>query len=177
MMTISSNKIHNIFRNYATELATLCSNNDPEFAAELITSSDMLIKDTNSLINKIISNSIRSNMESFTFTDDLDRKIWEAQLKVFFPLIERFRLYLIEKYKYNIHLDSSVTNLKGEEIRSEYDIELATLKWLCNNNDLYMNSGDYNDLNFFKECRNNLAHLKYLPYESLKRIVETTDRI
>ena len=77
-------------------------------------------------------------MESFTFTDDLDRKIWEAQLKVFFPLIERFRLYLIEKYKYNIHLDSSVTNLKGEEIRSEYDIELATLKWLCNNNDLYL---------------------------------------
>lgn len=177
MMTISSNKIHNIFRNYATELATLCSNNDPEFAAELITSSDMLIKETNSLINKIVSNSIRSNMESFTFTDDLDRKIWEAQLKVFFPLIERFRLYLIEKYKYNIHLDSSVTNLKGEEIRSEYDIELATLKWLCNNNDLYMNSGDYNDLKFFKECRNNLAHLKYLPYESLKRIVETTDRI
>ena len=177
MMAMSSSKMNDVFREYATEIATLCSNNDPEFAAELILNSDRLIDDAKSVIDSTISCTIRSNMETFEAIEDIDRKIWKAQLKVFFPLIERFRLYLIEKYRSDISLDKCITNLKGEKIKSVYDVELATLKWLCNIGDIYINGDDYNDLKFFKDCRNDLAHLKTLPYDSLKRIVETLDRI
>lgn len=177
MMAMSSGKMNNIFREYATEIATLCSNNDPEFAAELIAKSDRLIVDTGAVIENTVSSAKRSSMEAFEEIEDVERKIWKAQLKVFFPLIERFRLYLIEKYKSAIPLYKYLTNMKGEEIKSIYDVELATLKWLCNNGEMYINGDDHNDLKFFKECRNDLAHLKTLSYDSLKRIVDTVDRI
>lgn len=170
MMATSSMPLNDAFREYITELATLCSQNDPEFAAELIGMRDNLIENTHDAVEKIVRNSLRSNSEHFKPVENLDHIIWKAQNKVFFPLIERYRLNLVKKYEKEIPVHKCITNMIGEVIKSIYDIELYTIKQLYDNKYLHMSQNDYNELLFFKKCRNDLAHLKTLSFESLKKI-------
>ena len=177
MMTASSQPLADTFKDYSVELAALCSQNDPEFAYELIIHGNDLIRNTECVIKKAITDSVRSDFTSFEDVNGVNRNIWKAQLKVFFALIERYRLYIIEKYENEFPKHKSIKNMIGETITSIYDIELNTIQHLRTNGDLFMPKEDYAELCFFKECRNDLAHLKILPYDSLERIVSVIDRI
>lgn len=177
MMAISSMPLQDSFREYFTELATLCAQCDPELAAELISTGEEFIQNTHAVVDMIVSERLRSDLGVFRRVDDLERIIWKAQLKVFFPLIERYRLDLIKKYECDFPIHESITNMIGEEIESVYDIELNTIKDLCDKGKLYLPRPDFEEMKFFKQCRNVLAHLKPLPFESLKRIAAAANNV
>lgn len=176
MMAASSGELGNTLREYAAELATLCSGSDPEFAAALIAEGRELLSDTEGTVKRIVSESIRSDGSSFECVPDIDRMIREAQQKVFFPLIESFRLALLAQYEESIPTNICIRDTKDETVESVYDIELNTLKWLCDNQMMYIPKPDYGKLAFFKKCRNSLAHLEILPYPDFKRIADEARR-
>lgn len=170
MLVSSDMNISDHFRDYLIELAVSCSENDPELASLLIEKGEKFIKDPEKILHQIVSEEIRSNAETFTLPDEMPNRIWKAQNRVFFPLIEQYRLNFIKMHENDFPLDEIIINSVGEEIVNIWDYELNTLKWLHDNCKLSLKKQEVDDLKFFKQCRNELAHLKVLEYSKLQRI-------
>jgi hypothetical protein len=99
--------------------------------------------------------------------DELGHRIWSAQVKVLFPLIELERVSIIHKYETAIKktLDENEIEQYGEIIKNPIDVELGTLDYLINHRKFYdeyllylPNENDRNRINFLHKCRNILAH-------------------
>lgn len=92
---------------------------------------------------------------------ELQRIVWKAQLQSVFPLIEKERIELVEKYKVEIDaaLQQSGTDATwyGQRITDAYDAELGLLLRL---DAPAFRKEDKQRLKFLYGCRNKLAHMK-----------------
>jgi hypothetical protein len=105
---------------------------------------------------------------------------WQAQLEIFFPLIERQRTRLIEKYYDQIEyaLQQHDELYFGERITDPIEAELGLLIYLANKLDqnnnrfFYFPYADYSILADLHECRNKLAHRDCLDIIAINRLLE-----
>ena len=100
-------------------------------------------------------------------TEELEHRLWSAQVQVLFPIIEMERIALIEKW-YDIiqdALDSNYITQYNEPLRNAIDVELGSLCYMMKHrteSGLYMlyipdeNERDW--ISFLHDCRNQLAH-------------------
>jgi len=173
MLVSSQVNISDYFRDYLIDLTVMCSENDPELASLLILEGEKFIKAPEKVLYQTVSENVRSNMENFAVPNELNSKIWKAQNRVFFPLIEQYRLSFIKLHENDFHIDGKITNSVGEEIENILELELNTIKWLYDHFQLTLTKQEVEELKFFKQCRNDLAHLKVLEYSRLQQIVNT----
>ena len=173
MLASSNMNLSDPLRNYLTELASLCSGNDPEFAAAMTGKGETLLKDPVGTITEIINSSLRSKNCSFSLPTDLDILIWRAQHKTFFSLIDQYRLGFIERFRSIIPYDKTIYNQIGEEIEDNEYIELTVLKHLCDCGDMCIPNNDYDELKFFRQCRNDLSHLKILSFSDVEKLIRS----
>ena len=98
---------------------------------------------------------------------ELERRVWSAQIKVLFPIIELERVNLISKWKNEIQkvLDDEKIIQYGEHLIEAIDAELGTLCYLLRHQtpkgfySLYIpNEEDRKRIVFLHNCRNKLAH-------------------
>jgi hypothetical protein len=109
----------------------------------------------------------------------LENYIWQAQIRVFFPIIETLRVKLVEKYsgELTVILHSTDVQWHEQKIDNLYDVELGLLVYFAhyykNETDrlLYLPDGDYACLMLLYDCRNMLAHLKVIPSEGISGLV------
>lgn len=151
--------MNSVFKEYICELATLLSNNNPEIATELWSNSDF-VENPSNVYKKTLGK-----------THNINNYIWEAQVKIFFPYLEKFRNRLIKKYG-NI-LPQTHVDIFGQEKNSPSNFELGDIVYIClhNNMDL-LEKEDYEKLKFFKGCRDLLAHTKILSYDELNLFIK-----
>jgi hypothetical protein len=108
------------------------------------------------------------------------KTFWQAQLEIFFPLIEKQRTHLVEKYYNQIKqaLQQHDELYFGERITDPIDAELGLLVYLANKSDQNNNRllcfpyADYSMLADLHECRNRLAHQDCLDIKAINRILE-----
>lgn len=98
---------------------------------------------------------------------ELEHRIWSAQVKVLFPIVELERVKLITKWKNEIQkvLDNEKISQFGEPLVKAINAELGTLCYLLKRktpNGVYLlyipNEEDRKRIVFLHDCRNKLAH-------------------
>lgn len=170
MMASSGLEVRSLLRNYAAGLAAELGSHDPEFAAELIRHGTDLIRDPEQTVRDVAESSFRSNGAVFPVSSQMAEKIWRAQVKTFFPVIEEYRLQLIRKYEKEFPVLETITGTFGQDIEDVWDIDLGTLKYLCDTKKMYLPGPEYQEMCFYRDCRNALAHTNPLPYVSLDQL-------
>lgn len=123
---------------------------------------------------------------------ELLHRVWSAQVRVGYPLIELERRRLIEKWHYHIaqalatpyqdYADCEphyFVDYEKRRITDPYEVEigmLARLNTLRRYDDparvlLYLPREDFERVQLLRDCRNQLAHLDVCPYEQLGRLL------
>ena len=161
-----------LLQSYAAELAAMIGSSDPEIAAVLIEHGQTLIKDPLTAAAPLLEAAQRSDGSAFPPQTDLLKQIRRAQVKCFFPIVEQFRLDLIERFADKIPIHAGLTNTFGAPITDIWEIDLGTFKFLCDNAIMHIPYADYQALCFFRDCRNQLAHTDILSYEQIKKLAE-----
>jgi hypothetical protein len=84
-------------------------------------------------------------------------RIWQAHLSVIFPVLEDFRRKFIEYYKNLLPLP--LPNGFGDEISDPFQLELSTLKWVVDRQELRIRGKHRHMLKLAHQMRNCLAHM------------------
>lgn len=123
----------------------------------------------------------------------LTHRVWSAQVRIGYPLIELERRRLIEKWHYHIAqaLDTPYqdysdadphyfVDYEKKRISNPYELEigqLARMNTLRRYDDtsrvlLYFPHDDFERVQLLRDCRNLLAHLEICPFESFSRLLD-----
>lgn len=157
---------------YLSQLVTSCCN-DIELIPLCINEQRRFIENPYDTMVQLVADNCRSDGSDFVLAEDrsrIDYLVWQAQLKILFPSIERYRVYLIEKLSKQIN-DKLQFPYKSNfgDIDSPEELELKDLTYAIGNGRLLMDdSKEYNRLERFREYRNSLAHGKPLSFEDVK---------
>lgn len=116
--------------------------------------------------------------------DEIEHRIWRAQIQTLFPLIEMERVDIIDSWRPNIERALREVNLEqfGVPIERPEDLELGVL-WFCITHlkpdgeyILYLPVRDVRErIHFLQRCRNKLAHLNPLDMDELVVLLDGTD--
>lgn len=173
MMAASSVHGSETLKRYLAEVVSLLFPNDVEFSSECVRHGMLFLTDPKSIINKINELERRSNGDTFEFTltdEELNERIWEAQIKVLFPIIERVRNEIVRKYQSQIERVLPIQTSYGEITLAE-DVELGHLNAMAANGAIHLPQEDYNKVAKFKEARNNLAHFSIMSQKEVDFII------
>ena len=160
-------------KEYLAEMVTSILGNDIELSA-LCLADDRYKKfweDPQKTINDIISEQTRSDGEEFSFAlnnEGVKQRIWKAQIKNLFPLIEAYRGGFVKKYFVSIEKMLPISSSYGEEFAKPYEVEIGTLYYMACNGDIEVDSQDLKQLKCFKEARNKLAHIEVLSVKEIE---------
>lgn len=109
---------------------------------------------------------VRNNQD-----DELQKRLWVAQLRIVFPLIEQERISFIKRYCKDIEKYLPIGYL-GEQITNPFDLEIGPLSYIINSNYVVGIKEDERDrIRFMKSIRNKLAHLSVCSVEEMNRIL------
>ncbi len=161
-------------KHYTAELAYLLGECDAEFCACLTEHGHNLAETPIETLQKY--------SESFRYSSDKTKielknlhtaksTVLEVQIKILFPIIERYRSRFITKEYSQIQECLPMENAIGEKIEEPYEIEISGLKKLAYSNKIRIDSQKKNELKFFYDSRNKLAHNNIVSYQEVKRIL------
>ena len=107
-------------------------------------------------------------------TSALRRRIWEGQIEVLFPIIEQWRLRIIDQYYEQFEEQVEIgLNQFGDPVEKPSDIELGTLHYLCVSNRVDMKSSSAKrSVEVLRECRNQLAHRDLCSAEQVAMLLD-----
>ena len=157
---------NHLMKQYLAELVSAFTEGDVEFGAACIDRSDDFLKNPGEVFEDILW---EGKFTSGKSTDEIERAIWMTQLKLIFPLVETFRRNFIKQY------EEQVKNTPPYYSTPE-EVEIGQLYGLFNQRRWLIGENDADDLEFYREVRNKLAHLRTLPFEELQKIFEKNSR-
>jgi len=172
-------------RYIATALTNLCGA-DVEVATELLQSANLKEENLIDLLSDLacspgFARRGARDESSHPFalcrcgnTDELKRKLWDAQVEVLFPLIESERLTILDALADQLVLllaDGYVEQFGGT-VAGVDDIELGTLTYLMGSGQLDVPDRNLRERIFLlRDCRNKLAHRECCDQESVARLL------
>jgi len=174
-LVASSIDDNNRVKQYLAELISEVSGNDMEIAT--ICGSERgyesFMRDAAAFLKDIegTPRSDGSSIEIDLTEDQIKQKIWNAQIKILFPLIEEHRLMYTEKYKSQIDKYLPIKNEYDVDYTQASEVEIGVLWHLMSNQDVLVNEKDKMFIMKCKDARNDLAHLTPLSYDKLMAIL------
>jgi hypothetical protein len=174
MMLVSSLKLDKTIKQYFAWSAALIFQNNIEHLANFIKE----VTDEKNLKNKLDLFLSKKGI-SLDLTQ-LENNLWQAQMQIFFPIIEKHRTELIKKYYNHIFtiLQTEKITWYDDTIENPYDVELGLLVNLtdktfgAHKNPLYLNDSDYKMLHLLHESRNNIAHLGIIEDKAIEELLK-----
>ncbi|MBQ3725937.1 MAG: hypothetical protein IJR52_10865 [Selenomonadaceae bacterium] len=153
-----------LMKRYLAELVTALTEGDVEFGAACIAKSDDFLKNPAEVFKDLMW-----EFNSSKSTEDIEQAIWMTQLKLIFPLVETFRRNFVRRY------EEQIRNFPAHHVPPE-EVEIGALYTQFNTRRWLISEADANDLEFYREVRNKLAHLTALPFDELQKIFEKNSR-
>ena len=161
---------------YIAELVSSVCSDDIELCAECIKYGEEFARDPTACLQKIAEISAHSDgtpFEAEALLSDLEYHIWESQIRLLFPKIERFRTDFIKMHRKDINKNLPITNTFEETIENPEDVEIGLLYALTKIGAVQMfTNEEFPVLRFYKDIRNSLAHIKPVDFESVCRILK-----
>ena len=161
---------------YLSQLLTSCCN-DIELIPLCTKQYQEFLANPYDTIVHVAQENVRSDGTKFSFVESCDvvaSKVWEAQLKILFPSVERYRVYIIQKLMKQIN-DKLQFPYKTNfgDLDSPEELELKDLTYAIGIGRLTMNdSKEYKRLSRFHQYRNSLAHGVPLDLNDVKFLLE-----
>ncbi|MBQ4494789.1 MAG: hypothetical protein II968_03375 [Selenomonadaceae bacterium] len=157
---------NHLMKQYLAELVSALTEGDVEFAAACIGRSEDFLKAPDAAFENLLR---EGKFTSRKTNDDIEQAIWMTQLKLIFPLVENFRRNFIKQYEQQIK-DTPPYYTVPEEVEIGYLYgQFNQRRWL-------LDSNDAEDLEFYREVRNKLAHLTPLTFDYLQKVFEKNSR-
>lgn len=100
----------------------------------------------------------------------IDRDIIVSQMRTVFPMLEQRRYMFIEKYVNEIQKVLPVNNSIDELVTEPFELELSTLFYIVNHNQIIVSEDDRNNLKICREIRNKLAHNEIVRGKEIKTL-------
>ena len=157
---------NHLMKQYLAELVSALTEGDVEFGAACIDRSGDFLKNPDVVFENILST---GKFTSKKTPDDIEQAIWTTQLKLIFPLVETFRRNFIRQYEEQIKNTPPYYSVPEE-------VEIGQLYGLFSQRRWLIDDFDANDLEFYREVRNKLAHLGTLSFDELQKIFEKNSR-
>lgn len=162
-------------RPYLAELVSSVCQEDVELCSLCINQWDSFIKDPINALKAICDTETRSDGTTFEVQINpaiINPLIWEAQLKVLFPKIEKFRSGFIKKHYHEIMNSLPIKNANGDNVNDPVDVEIGALIYLAGQKKIVLNTKEYERTDEFRKIRNELAHLTPVEYYRAKWVLE-----
>lgn len=166
--------IKTFLRPYLVELVSTICCNDVELCAKCIEKGINFMKEPVETLRSIIATAYHSDGSAFVMNLEasyINNLLWESQIKLIFPIIEKYRSKFVKRHHIELLAALPVTNAFGEVISNPQDIELGLLTHLVSTKYISLNKRDYNELELFRKARNNLAHLIPLEFDIVEQIL------
>ena len=157
-------KCKTYLRQYLADMTAQVCGNDVELVAECIVRWEDFLKEPQDTLKKIYKKSKRANGEEFNqeiSAEELNRRIWTAQVRNIFPELENYRMDFIERHRSDI--DKLYT---GDD-----PIELGNLYYYVRNWQINVSTEEKDELKMYYEGRNKLAHLTNISFRDIQKIL------
>ncbi len=160
---ISSLSCSSAAKQYISEVASNLADNQVELAGMLVSYKMELIQKPESVAWEVFT---KENIACENLREKVNTALWEAQVKIIFPLLERYRRDLIQKHQHQLKKHLPMPGSDGKMIHSLNELELGELYFLCYNHKL-LSTPEFNRLVKMRDARNSLAHWGVIPYSEL----------
>lgn len=161
--------IPSCYRPYLAEVLSCVCGRDAEFCAACLKEWDTFLDNPVGVLQEIQNRERKETGTSFFLDpqkDSIYSKLWQAQLKQLFPVIEQYRFGFIQQHSEQLAEASDNQNTDAQS-----DMELRDLCKLYHNGTLKLPREEYTELDFFRKSRNSLAHLTPLPSKEVRHIL------
>ena len=160
------------FKEYLAEIISSVSGSDVELASELAKHGKACAVKLSEIISEINENSLRSTGELFNISLDSEQirsVVWAAQIKIIFPVIERFRNTLLKSLMKYFESDFRFETVYGDVKTDPRDLELGEIVYLSSISKISLTQTQLANATFFRNCRNTLAHFDTLSPENVEK--------
>lgn len=173
MLAASDLKGSQLFKQYLAEAVSTMLPNDVELSSRCILHGKAFLENPLEVIERIVDEEYRSDGTCFNVNvtkEQLQERLWEAQIKVIFPLIEKHRNAIVKKYHREISALLPITAAYGEVFHEVTEVELGTISYLQGTDRIQMCGSDAHKVSKLKKARNDLAHIKTIVQEDVEEI-------
>ena len=161
---------------YFAELVSRVCSDDVELCALCIRNAREFAEDPEKFLRSAAENECHSDGSALDLGDilsDIEKKIWECQIRTIFPEIESYRGSFVARYNKEIAKQLPITDAFGETLSIPEDVELGQLYAMTCAGCIQMRTNnELGELGFYKESRNALAHLQPLSFKDVQRILK-----
>lgn len=160
-LAASSVRVPQVIKNYLKELAADLVGNDIELCAQCLERYEDFLHDPYGVMCSLSCGELPSE-------EEIQRRIWLAQIRAIYPRLEEYREALVRKYNAAIAGELPIESSSGEVIEDPKDVELGALFYMANGGKILLPEAEYKKLYLCKEARNRLSHLGVLTYEEIQ---------
>ncbi len=175
LMVASEIKGTEYLRTYLAEAVRQMYPGDVELSAKCIKMGKTFLDNPFTVLQDIIDNSFRSNGAKFETSlaeSQINACLWEAQIKVIYPLIEKHRNRFIEKYATELDAVLPVNNSYNEEITDARQLEIGTIAHLVFTKRVKLVSEDEEKISVLKNARNKLSHINCMNQNMVENVLK-----
>lgn len=170
---VSNLNLPTVWQNYLVYLANSLSACKAELTEELLSDPELFRGDPTQVFAKysLISDHDENAAES-TIESSVNYRIWQAQLKSLFHVIEEERFGFLHRYRDEIEALLPITDDFDEKIINIEDVELRLIRYLIYQQKLpLITFADKTRLFFLSDMRNQLAHLEPMDYSQVCSLI------
>lgn len=167
-------------RPYLVELASNISKYDVELGQACINAGMAFMHDPFLTLQGIRDTYVRSDGKPFQLCfegDKLSSLVWESQLRTVFSIIEKYRSFYVSRNAKSISACLPTTDRDGREVRELKEVELGIIIKLVGEGNLSISLNDYEQIDFLRKKRNDLAHLTPIEFDDIRRILSLQSTI
>jgi hypothetical protein len=161
-------------KEYAAELALRIGENDPELCGAVLSDTSLLIQNPVPYCLSVVRNFVYSDNRPFSAKIDssfIASAQWQAQISICFPIIEHYRLNLIDKYQYSLTSFLPMSNgYNDDNVTDVCDLEINVLFFISNQNRGLFTSKERENIVFLRNVRNKLAHIECLNMGEMQKL-------
>lgn len=181
-MMASASDMSSFMKSYLAELAVSLTQADAELCSQCILRNREFLQEPFAVLDKLTRTTLRSDGSAFfpvKTEAEISRCIWQAQIRILYPMLEEYRERFVRKYGDVIRAKCPIDSPFGEVYHDPADVELGTLVYMAGCKSIQLSSEEYAMLKAFRDARNTLSHLGILNFCEIEMLMrafaETAD--
>ena len=178
----SAGRLNVAWKKYAAAVTSHLCGTDAEIAQEFIFTHNFKKDDPVDTIAALADSSVftrRGNgdhvLALFRSGDlqALRQRVWAGQIEILFPIIEKQRLVIVDKYREQLDREVEKGLFQFDNpVETANDIEVGTLVYLCASRRINVQDREtYDRIHLLRDCRNLLAHRETCSIEQVSALL------
>lgn len=158
---------------YLSELISNLCRDDVELCGICAEMGEQLLQNPVSALASASAENLRSDDTPFHIpdADTLARREWESQLKIVYPMVQRYVSQFIDRHRTEITKALPIET-QYDTIDDPQDLELSHLLGMAGAQALKITGREYEELTLLRRIRNRLAHMRSIDANDMKRLME-----